>query len=159
MIETKSSNFFEQPILNSPYQRPERHWELKDGQPTGHVIEKRRPADLITPVPKPRKRKQKSEDVQQGELDMYSSDGISSEQQHYDPTSLINEIRNEVERWRSLPCPEDWQVTPETARLLQHWRHHDFHSFRPFEKPESDRIAVKVINHLGDEVMKVFRVE
>ena len=29
---------------------------------------------------------------------------------------------------------------------------------RPFEKPASGRIAVKVINHLGDEVMKVFRV-
>jgi len=29
---------------------------------------------------------------------------------------------------------------------------------RPFDKPTSDRIAVKVINHLGDEVMKVFRV-
>ena len=30
---------------------------------------------------------------------------------------------------------------------------------RPFEKPDSGRIAVKVINHLGDEVLKVFRVE
>jgi adenine-specific DNA-methyltransferase len=29
---------------------------------------------------------------------------------------------------------------------------------RPFSKPKSGRIAVKVINHLGDEVMKVFRV-
>ncbi len=29
---------------------------------------------------------------------------------------------------------------------------------RPFDKPKSGRIAVKVINHLGDEVMKVFRV-
>ncbi len=29
---------------------------------------------------------------------------------------------------------------------------------RPFEKPKSGRIAVKVINHLGDEVMKVFKV-
>jgi len=29
---------------------------------------------------------------------------------------------------------------------------------RAFEKPTSGRIAVKVINHLGDEVMKVFRV-
>ena len=29
---------------------------------------------------------------------------------------------------------------------------------RPFPKPQSGRIAVKVINHLGDEVMKVFRV-
>jgi adenine-specific DNA-methyltransferase len=30
---------------------------------------------------------------------------------------------------------------------------------RPFDKPTSGRIAVKVINHLGDEVMKVFRVD
>jgi len=30
---------------------------------------------------------------------------------------------------------------------------------RPFPKPASKRIAVKVINHLGDEVMKVFKVE
>lgn len=29
---------------------------------------------------------------------------------------------------------------------------------RPFDKPQTGRIAVKVINHLGDEVMKVFRV-
>ena len=30
---------------------------------------------------------------------------------------------------------------------------------RPFDKPQSGRIAVKVINHLGDEVMKVFRID
>ena len=30
---------------------------------------------------------------------------------------------------------------------------------RPFKKPRSGRIAVKVINHLGDEVMKVFKVD
>jgi adenine-specific DNA-methyltransferase len=30
---------------------------------------------------------------------------------------------------------------------------------RAFPKPKNGRIAVKVINHLGDEVMKVFRVE
>jgi adenine-specific DNA-methyltransferase len=29
---------------------------------------------------------------------------------------------------------------------------------RPFDKPHSGRIAVKVVNHLGDEVMKVSRV-
>ena len=30
---------------------------------------------------------------------------------------------------------------------------------RPFDKPDSGRIAVKVINHLGDEVLKVFKIE
>lgn len=29
---------------------------------------------------------------------------------------------------------------------------------RPFDKPKSARVAVKVINHLGDEVVKVFKV-
>jgi adenine-specific DNA-methyltransferase len=35
---------------------------------------------------------------------------------------------------------------------------HNSDTSRPFEKPKSGRIAVKVINHLGDEVMKVFKV-
>lgn len=30
---------------------------------------------------------------------------------------------------------------------------------RPFDKPESGKIAVKVINHYGDEVLKVFEVD
>ena len=31
-----------------------------------------------------------------------------------------------------LPDSNDWLVTPETARLLHHWRHHQFNSIRPF---------------------------
>ena len=44
----------------------------------------------------------------------------------YNPTPIINEIRSYVETWRNLPNPDQWQVTPETARLLQHWRNDDF---------------------------------
>ena len=36
-----SDNFFERPILNSPYAYPARHWELVDGRPTNKIIEKR----------------------------------------------------------------------------------------------------------------------
>jgi adenine-specific DNA-methyltransferase len=39
------------------------------------------------------------------------------------------------------------------------WESLNSDTSRPFLKPESGRIAVKVINHLGDEVMKVFAVE
>src|SRR5882672_9388028 len=50
--------FFEHPILNSHYECPRRHWELDDqGQPTQQIIETRRRAEFITPIPKPRKRK------------------------------------------------------------------------------------------------------
>ncbi len=41
----------------------------------------------------------------------------------------------------------------------QAWATLNSDTSRPFNKPASSRIAVKVINHLGDEVMKVFRVE
>lgn len=51
------NHFFERPILNS-LEYPARHWELdEDGQPTQRIIESRRQAKFITPIPKPRKRK------------------------------------------------------------------------------------------------------
>ena len=53
-----SNPFFDHPILNSPYEYPLRHWELDEaGQPTQKIIERRRGAKFITPIPKPKKRK------------------------------------------------------------------------------------------------------
>jgi len=122
--------FFDQPILNSPYEYPSRHWELDEqGQPTQQVIEKRRRADFITPIPKPKKRKSSGE--QQGFV-FDEGKGLSTGEQQYDQTSIINRLRELVDRWRKIPNPGSWKVTPETARLLQHWRHHAFNSIRPF---------------------------
>jgi type III restriction enzyme len=126
-----SNPFFDHPILNSPYECPARHWELDStGQPTQQVVETRRRADFITPIPKPKKRKGKK--AAQQEMVFDEGLGLSTEEQQYDPTSIINEVRSLVDRWRSLPNPSEWQVTPETARLLQHWRHHKFAGVRPF---------------------------
>ena len=228
------NRFFEQPILNSPYEYPRQHWELDDqGQPTQQIIESRRRAEFITPIPKPRKRKGSPH---QQQLVLDEGKGLSTAEQQYDSTSIITALRRQVDQWRSRPNPADWQVAPETARLLQHWRQHAFNTIRPFfcqveavetaiwltevapsagkagkdfldhltnanndanpgllrlalklatgagkttlkaeinadawatlnsdtsrpfDKPASGRIAIKVINHLGDEVMKVFRV-
>ncbi|MFW5777161.1 MAG: hypothetical protein ACOCZB_07740 [Spirochaetota bacterium] len=123
-----STDFFSHPVLNNPYERPTKHWEVKNGQPSGRVLESRRPADFVTPIPKAKKR---SDSPEQTQFDM-SSDAGSDDRQEYDPRSIINEIRAEVERWRSLKRPEDWQVAPETARLLHHWRNHSFSAIRPF---------------------------
>jgi type III restriction enzyme len=121
--------FFERPILNSPYVYPARHWELDDsGQPTQKILEKRRRAEFITPIPQPRKRKGKN----QQSLVFDEGKGLSSQEQQYDPTPVINELRRQVDAWRSLPNPASWRVTPETARLLNHWRHHQFNNIRPF---------------------------
>jgi len=122
--------FFKRPILNSPYECPTQHWELDEqGQPTQKAIESRRSADFITPIPKPRKRK-----ALEHQVDMVFDEGkgLSTEDQQYDPTSIINELRRLVDQWRNITDPKLWQVTPETVRLLQHWRHHRFNHIRPF---------------------------
>src|SRR5437867_4084422 len=122
--------FFERPILNSPYEYPGRHWELDaDGQPTGQIIEERRKAKFITPIPKPKKRKRRAG---QERLVFDEGAGVSTATQEYDPTPVINELRHRVNQWRGINNPSAWGVTPETARLLRHWRHHEFTGVRPF---------------------------
>lgn len=58
--------------------------------------------------------------------------GLSTNDQQYDHTAIINAVRQQVDQWRMIPNPQQWHVTPETARLLQHWRHYEFAGIRPF---------------------------
>lgn len=124
-----SNPFFERPILNSPYEYPRQHWELDDsGQPTQRLIDTRRKAEFITPIPKPRKQKGAS----QQKLDLDDGSGLSSAKQQYEQTAtVINELRSYVDQWRNLDA-RNWLVTPETERLLTHWRTYQFGAVRPF---------------------------
>ena len=155
-----SSQFFEKPILNSPYAYPALHWELDStGQPTQKIIESRRFAEFITPIPKPKKLKRNT-----NQQELVIGNEVSTEEQQYH-SAIINGVRAEVDKWRSIPNPNDWGVTPETARLLQHWRHHDFSGVRPFfcqveaaetaiwlteVAPNKGKAAQKFIDHLND---------
>jgi len=124
-----SSRFFDHPILNSPYDYPRQHWELDEtGQPTQHIISERRKAKFVTPIPKSKKQKSAP---QQADLGLTDDSGESIKDQNYETTSIINQVRAQVDTWRELK-PHQWQVTPETQRLLQHWRHHSFSKQRPF---------------------------
>ncbi len=122
-----SDQFFKQPILNSPYEYPSRHWELDDGgQPTQRIIEARRPTSFATPIPRPRKNQ-----PLQASLPFNRIDALSAEDQSYEHSELINTVRRQVDQWRTLPRSA-WKVTAETARLLEYWRHHNFAGPRPF---------------------------
>ncbi|MDD9984042.1 MAG: DEAD/DEAH box helicase family protein [Gammaproteobacteria bacterium] len=122
-----SERFFDRPILNSPYEYPARHWELDEsGQPTGQILDRRRFVSFITPIPRPKKR---------GQYEMgfdEHAQALGSEDQQYELVAIINALRRQVDAWRAIPDPGSWRVTPETARLLQHWRSHRFNDIRPF---------------------------
>ena len=129
-----TATFYEQPILNSPYAEPSRHHALDDkGQPTDdEPVIGRRKSDLTTPMVPGNRRQQAKEAAGQTTLGLGIDDGDEDDDQQYDPTPIINEIRSKVAQWRKLPSSTDWGVTPATARLLKHWREYDFQGIRPF---------------------------
>ncbi len=117
--------FFNRPILNSPYEYPARHWELDaSGQPTTHIVSSRRRAEFLTPIPKARTQK----GTKQESLPFSAAD--DAETRYH--SSIINGVRDEVDRWRQIPDPKDWRVSAVTQRLLKHWRSHPFAGVRPF---------------------------
>jgi calcineurin-like phosphoesterase family protein len=92
------------------------------------------------------------------------------------PFASVAEMdRQMIDWWNSVVGPQDevWHLgdfairqRPERAVSLltlraeineDVWATLNSDTSRPIEKPKSGRIAVKVINHVGDEVMKVFR--
>ncbi|MGE3959252.1 MAG: BPTD_3080 family restriction endonuclease [Vicinamibacterales bacterium] len=155
-----SNQFFERPIVNSPYEYPRQHWELDEtGQPTGLLLDRRRRADFVTPIPKAKKRR----GSRQQELVLDEGKGLTTKKQAYDLTSIINEVRSQVDSWRSLSTSQ-WQVTPETARLLDHWRNYKFSGVRPFfcqiEAVETAIWLTEVAPHLvgGKRLLEYLKV-
>ncbi len=90
-----SPSFFDQPILNTPYDPPTWHHALDDdGQPMDlPPVPGRRGSKLITPVPRARKKQGK---VAQTSFVMPDANDLSTEDQEYNPTWVINEIRGHV---------------------------------------------------------------
>jgi len=116
---TPSTSFHGQPILNSPYEIPRRHWELdEEGQPTGRIRQSRRRFTFITPIPKPKKRKASQREI----IFHEKAPALETEDQNYNLEQLIGSLRVQVNQWRAVTDPAKWRVTGETARLLRHWR-------------------------------------
>ena len=102
------NEFFKGPILNSPYEYPARHWELDNhGQPTNLIIDARRKAEFISPIPKPKKQRG---DKGQAEMVFDEGAGLSTAAQQYDPTPIINALRRRRQ-------PKAVEVTPEPQPL------------------------------------------
>jgi type III restriction enzyme len=97
----------ENPVINSPFAEPDRHFRFTEEGITNEIVAGRRSSSYFVPIAKPRKKgsKQLALDTE------WTQDRIEE-------TKLVNDIRRRVALWRSGGY---LGVTPTTARLLAYW--------------------------------------
>ncbi|ONH34889.1 MULTISPECIES: BPTD_3080 family restriction endonuclease [Protofrankia] len=104
------SAVIENPIINSPYAEPRRHWQFDEqGLITDELAAVRRPSESWIPVPTPRKGRGKAV---QTELDILD---VAERRRR---NEQVDQIRDRVAIWRQRRYPN---VTPTTRRLLEYW--------------------------------------
>ncbi len=97
----------ENPVINSPFEEPQRHFKFNARGITEEIAEGRRRSEYFMPFPKPKK--QSGQDQMQFEL---------PEQDLRQANAFINSVCTQVTAWRNSGYPG---VTPTTRRLLEHW--------------------------------------
>jgi type III restriction enzyme len=97
----------ENPVLNSPYEEPRRHFYFSEEGITDKIVDTRRASSYFVPIPRPKKRgKQLVLDTE------WTEDRIKENDE-------INRIRARVGLWRQAAYPG---VTRATQQLLEYWQ-------------------------------------
>ena len=100
----------ENPILNSPYDEPKRHFRFTDEGITNEIVEERRISSYFVPIARPRKRggNQLTFDTE------WTEDRIEE-------NKFINQVRERVSQWRNQKYPSS-TITKTTKLLLDYWQ-------------------------------------
>lgn len=101
------------PVLNSAYDEPGRHFEMGASGPTGNVIDVRRPSEFFIPIPKPKRGGGKGKGVTQQTLDFSN---LTDER--VERNDKIDQLRDALRDWRRQNYPG---VTAISRKLLLHW--------------------------------------
>ena len=125
------------PILNSPYSEPSRHFRFSDEGITDQIVEGRRPSGYFVPVPSAR--------ISNAQLRLETQ----WTQDRYTPNDTINEIRGWVGRWRDARYDG---VTRTTRALLDHWNAPDRDRPLFFAQREAVETAIFVTEIGGKEM-------
>lgn len=99
----------ENPIINSPFDEPTRHFRFTDEGITDEIVEGRRISSYFVPIARPKKKK--------GTANQLAFD-TEWTQDRIEENKLVNDIRRRVGQWRSGGYVG---VTPTTARLIAYW--------------------------------------
>ena len=97
------------PVINSPFEEPQRHFKFNARGITEEITTGRRRSEYFMPFPKPKK--QSAEAQLQAEFELPDRDLREA-------NTFINSVRTHVAAWRNSGYPD---VTPTTRRLLEHW--------------------------------------
>lgn len=115
------------PVINSPFEEPTRHFYFDQDGITDRIVESRRLSSYFVPVPKPKKKgKQLSLDTE------WTEDRIEE-------NKFINAVRNTVTKWRFGGYEG---VTSTTRQLLEHWRNPERERRLYFAQIESLETAI-----------------
>ncbi len=101
----------ENPIVNSPFEEPKRHFRFDDEGITSEIVEKRRISHYFSPIAKPKKKDKQT----QLELEFWTNDRIEE-------NAFINDIRQQVSLWRDGNYSSTVNITPVTRKLLEYWK-------------------------------------
>ena len=130
------------PIINSPFEEPRRHYRFDEDGITDDIVPQRRISAYFVPIAQPKK---KSKDKQLTFED-WTADRIEE-------NKAVNFIRQRVQIWREGGYPA---VTNITRRLLDHWKNTDRHRrlfFCQVEAVETLIYITEAANKYGDQVI------
>ncbi|MDD5558240.1 BPTD_3080 family restriction endonuclease [Candidatus Methylomirabilis sp.] len=97
----------ENPIINSPFDEPTRHFRFSDEGITDEIVDDRRTSSYFVPIAKPKKKGSKQLHFE-----------TEWTQDRIEENKLVNDIRRRVALWRKGGYVG---VTPTTARLITYW--------------------------------------
>jgi type III restriction enzyme len=128
----------ENPVLNSPFFEPQRHFKFDDDGITDEIVEGRRISSYFIPIPRPKKK---------GQPSLFETEWT---QDRIEENKLVNQIRQRVALWRKGGYVG---VTATTAQLLAYWTNPDRDKkffFCQIEALETAIYITEVAHRYGD---------
>jgi type III restriction enzyme len=101
----------ENPVINSPFEEPKRHFRFSEEGITSEIVESRRKSAYFIPVPRSKKKSQAGT--------LFDTEWTEDRIEEND---FINQIRSRISLWRSQGRPG---ISRTTTRLLEHWMRTD----------------------------------
>ncbi|MFC5500675.1 BPTD_3080 family restriction endonuclease [Lysinimonas soli] len=127
------------PVINSPYDEPTRHFALDEqGRPTGTITESRRASEFFVPIPKPKKGGQKAAAP--------TLDFGSLTDERVTKNDTIDQLRDALRTWRLQEYPG---ATAISRKLLLYWSAKDREDRILFAQREAAETAIYLAEIAG----------